>query len=168
MIITLSGEVGSGKSTIGKEIAKKLNYTYNSTGEIFKKLAEEHKIDLTDFLEYAEKNLDLDTEVDEKQRATKQNTILDSRMGFHFANSDLKIWLKAPLDERIKRIVKRDNLSLEIAKEKIEKREKIEREKYIRLYSVDIFDAENYDLIIDTVEYNIEQVVEKICAYLNI
>ncbi len=171
MIITLSGEIGSGKFIIGKELAKKLNYIYSSTGEIFKKLAKEHKMDLTHFLKYAETNLNIDKELDEEQRNTKQNTVLDSRMGFHFANTDLKIWLKAPLDERVKRIAKRDSLegmSFETIKEKIEGREKAEREKYLRLYSVDIFDDKNYDLIIDTVEYNIEQVVEKICVYLNI
>lgn len=165
MIITLSGEIGSGKSTIGKELAKKLNYTYNSTGEIFKKQAKEHKINLTDFLKYAEVNLNIDKKLDEKQRNTKQNTVLDSRMGFYFANPDLKIWLKAPLDERVKRIAKRDSLeneTFEEIKEKIKEREKIERDRYLRLYSIDIFDEENYDLIIDTVEYNIEQVVEKI------
>ena len=171
MIITLSGEIGSGKSIIGKELAKKLNYDYSSTGEIFKKLAKEHKMDLTHFLKYAENNLNIDRELDEEQRNTKQNTVLDSRMSFHFANPDLKVWLKAPLDERVKRIAKRDSLegmSFETIKEKIEGREKAEREKYLRLYSVDIFDDKNYDLIIDTVEYNIEQVVEKICVYLNI
>ena len=165
MIITLSGEIGSGKSTIGKELAKKLNYTYNSTGEIFKKQAKEHKINLTDFLKYAEVNLNIDKKLDEKQRNTKQNTVLDSRMGFYFANPDLKIWLKAPLDERVKRIAKRDSLeneTFEEIKEKIKEREKIERDRYLRLYSIDIFDEEKYDLIIDTVEYNIGQVVEKI------
>ncbi len=171
MIIALSGEIGSGKSTIGKKLAKKLNYSYNSTGEIFKKLAKEHKMDLTHFLKYAEENMNIDNELDEEQRNTKQNTVLDSRMGFHFAKSDLKIWLKAPLEERIKRISKRDSLENELfetVKEKIEGREKAERDKYFRLYSVDIFDTEEYDLIIDTIEYNIEQVVEKICGYLNI
>ncbi len=169
MIITLSGEIGSGKSTIGKELAKKLNYTYNSTGEIFKKQAKEHKINLTDFLKYAEVNLNIDKKLDEKQRNTKQNTVLDSRMGFYFANPDLKIWLKAPLDERVKRIAKRDSLeneTFEEIKEKIKEREKIERDRYLRLYSIDIFDEENYDLIIDTVEYNIEQVVEKIISMI--
>ena len=169
MIITLSGEIGSGKSTIGKELAKKLNYSYRSTGEIFKKMAKKHKMDLINFLRYAETNLNIDRELDEELRNTKQNTILDSRMGFYFANPDLKIWLKAPLDERVKRIAKRDffeNENFEMIKEKIKERERVERERYLRLYSIDIFNEENYDLIIDTIECNIRQVIEKIISVI--
>jgi len=165
MIITISGQVGSGKSTIGKELAKKLKYRYISMGEVFKKLAKEKNMNLTEFLKYAEKNLKVDKEIDESQKNPGQNCILDSRMGFYFANPDLKIWLKAPLEIRAKRIAKRESFKNEESiKEKIKEREKAERERYMRMYSVDIFDKNNYDLIIDTAEYNIKQVVEKIIS----
>lgn len=160
MIITISGEIGSGKTVIGKELAKKLNYSYISTGEIFKKLARENKMDLSEFLKYAEKNLKVDKELDEKQKKPGQNCVLDSRMGFHFANPDLKIWFKAPLEVRIKRIAKRDKLSLAKVEKKIKEREETERERYKRIYLMDIFDLKNYDLVINTGKFNIEEAVE--------
>ncbi len=166
MIITISGEIGAGKSTIGKELARKLNYNYISTGEIFKKLAEERKMGLTEFLKYAEKNLDVDKKIDEKQKEPKQNCVLDSRLGFYFAKPNLKIWLKAPLDIRIKRNAKRYNLKE--AKKEIKYREKTEKERYKRLYSVEIFNLENYDLIIDTEKFNIEQIVKMICVLVEL
>lgn len=41
MIITISGDIGSGKSTTGKLLAKKLDYKYLSTGAIQRQIAEE-------------------------------------------------------------------------------------------------------------------------------
>lgn len=38
-IITIDGPAGSGKSTIGKRLAKKLNFTYLDTGAMFRALA---------------------------------------------------------------------------------------------------------------------------------
>ena len=89
MIITLSGQVGAGKSSVGVELAKKLNYKYLVTGEIFKKMAKEKNLGITEFLKYADVNQDIiDKEVDDKQKQAGPNTILDSRMGFYFANPD--------------------------------------------------------------------------------
>jgi len=166
MIITISGQIGAGKSVIGKELSKKLNYKYISAGEIFKKLAKEKKMELTEFLKYAEKNLEIDKEIDEKQKQIEQNCILDSRMGFYFANPELKIWLKAPLKVRVKRVAKRENFDLKDVEKKIREREKEERERYKRLYSIDIYKLENYDLIIDTEKFNVEQIVKMVCCLI--
>ena len=40
-IITLSGQLGSGKSTIGKMLATRLDYTFYSTGSAQRKIAAE-------------------------------------------------------------------------------------------------------------------------------
>ncbi|MCK4429413.1 MAG: cytidylate kinase family protein [Candidatus Aenigmarchaeota archaeon] len=163
MIITLSGQVGAGKSSVGKELAKKLNYKYLVTGEIFKKMAKEKNMDLNEFLKYADANQDIiDKEVDNKQKQAGANTILDSRMGFYFANPELKIWVKAGMDIRIKRIMKRDGPAEKESERHIVEREEEEKERYMRMYSVNIFDMENYDLIIDTGKLNVEQIVNTI------
>lgn len=164
MIITISGKPGSGKSIIGKELARKLNYKYVSIGEIFKKLAKQKKMDLLEFSKYRKENFEIDQKIDEEQKQINRDCVLDSRLGFYFSNPDLKIYLKAPVEVRIKRIAKRDNLSFEEAKKQIKKREETDRKIYKKLYSIDIQKLENYDLIIDTDKFNIEQIVKMVCS----
>ena len=44
MIITLSGNVASGKSTVGKALAEKLKLKHYSTGDFMRKIAKEQKV----------------------------------------------------------------------------------------------------------------------------
>ena len=46
LIITMSGPHGTGKSTYAKALAKALNLRYVSAGELFRNLAQQHKMSL--------------------------------------------------------------------------------------------------------------------------
>ncbi|GAG16314.1 unnamed protein product, partial [marine sediment metagenome] len=46
--------------------------------------------------------------------------------------------------------------------EKIKQREQSERKRYKELYNVDYYDKKLYDLVIDTTNLSIKEVVEKI------
>ena len=46
MIIVLGGRAGSGKSTIAKEVAKKLGYKHYSMGDLQRNIAKEKGISL--------------------------------------------------------------------------------------------------------------------------
>jgi len=51
VIITIDGPAGAGKSTVAKELARKLGYTYLDTGAMYRALtlkALRQKVDLTD------------------------------------------------------------------------------------------------------------------------
>ncbi len=109
MIITISGIAGSGKSTVAKLLAKKLNYKHYSIGDFMRELAKERGTTLLELSKEAEKDKSIDKELDKKQTElgkTKDNFVIDSRLGFHFIRNSKKIFLEVQLNEAAKRILK--------------------------------------------------------------
>ena len=174
MILTISGLHGTGKSTIAKLITEKLGLQYYSTGQAFRDLAQEMNMTLEKFSEYAEKNPEIDKELDSKiiGIARKGNIIIDSQLSGYILKSiaDFKILLICPLEIRIKRMAERDNVNYKLKLRETEKREKSELERFKHLYNIDLSDQEEiqdlYDLIIDTENLTIEDVLEKILSTL--
>ncbi len=174
MILTISGLHGTGKSTIAKLITEKLGLQYYSTGQAFRDLAQEMNMTLEKFSEYAEKNPEIDKELDSKiiGIARKGNIIIDSQLSGYILKSiaDFKILLICPLEIRIKRMAERDNVNYKLKLRETEIREKTELERFKRLYNIDLSDQEEiqdlYDLIIDTENLTIEDVLEKILLTL--
>ena len=66
MIITISGKAGSGKSTVAKEIARKLELKHYSIGDLMRQMAKEKNISLSELGELAEKDDSIDKELDKK------------------------------------------------------------------------------------------------------
>ena len=174
MRITLNGDLGSGKSTIGKQLAEQFGIPYISTGSIFREIGEIHNMDaLTTNLE-AENNQELDNIVDSKIKeinATHDSFLLDSRMAWHFSTSSQNIFLSVTTNTAARRVLSDTSRtgekydSLEDAIVSLEKRRKSELKRYRNLYDVNISDIENYDLSIITDEAAIAAVVDIIARF---
>lgn len=168
MIITISGLPGSGKTTVAEILAEKLKLRYISTGEIFRKMAEERKMKLNELGKLAEKDLNIDRELDKRQLELIKDgdVVFEGRLsGWLTAKNGLpsiKIWIDASLDIRARRIVQRENKKLEIVKEEIEAREGSEWKRYWDLYGIDLNDLSVYDMVINTELLSAEKVAEKI------
>ena len=67
MIITIAGTAGSGKSSVGKLLAKRLNYKHYSMGDLQRNIAEEQGISLLELSKLEEKDRSIDEEVDQRQ-----------------------------------------------------------------------------------------------------
>ncbi|PIN81309.1 cytidylate kinase, partial [Candidatus Woesearchaeota archaeon CG10_big_fil_rev_8_21_14_0_10_32_9] len=65
MKITISGNLGSGKSTVAKMLAKDLGYSHYSTGDFMRKMAEERGITLLELGKIAENDSSIDYELDD-------------------------------------------------------------------------------------------------------
>ena len=106
MIITISGEPGSGKSTVAKAIAEKLKIKHLSAGDFMRELAAERKMTILELTQKAEKDQSIDKEIDErtKKLAEQDNFIIDSRLAWYFIPKSLKIYLKCSADEAAKRV----------------------------------------------------------------
>lgn len=163
MIIAISGPAGSGTSTTSKKVAKKLGLDFVGAGDIFRQKAKEKNMSLEEFGEYAEKNPEIDKEIDKKQRKISQqrnNLVIEGRLAGWMTDAKVKIWLKAPLELRAKRVARRDDITEKKALEAIKKREESEKKRYEQYYDIDISDPSIYNLIIDTSKWNQESVVE--------
>ncbi len=169
MIITISGTPGSGKSTVAKKLKERLGFEYIYSGEIFRKLAKEHKMTLEEFGKYCEENSNIDRKLDEKQveiLKSKDDIILEGRLSGWLAfknNIDaIKVFLDAGIDIRTKRIIKREDGSFEKRKKEMLKREKSEKTRYKNYYGIDLDNTSIYDIVIDTKEKNPEEIVDLI------
>ena len=127
-------------------------------------------MDVTQFNLYQESHPEFDKMLDGKISEYDKlsgNFIFDSRLAWHFAPSAFSVYLKCGLEESAKRIVleKRNDecySSVEEAKEKITKRRKSEKERYLSFYGVDITDMSNYDLVVDTIGKTPDNVADEI------
>lgn len=175
MIITISGDPGSGKSTVAKAIAEKLKLKHISAGDFMRELAAEKKMTILELVKIAEKDPAIDKEIDErtKKLAEQDNFIIDSRLAWHFIPKSLKIYLKCSADEAAKRIfaqkrggIEAENISLEQTKENIIKREQSEIKRYKKYYSIDFKKDENYDFVLDTTKLTIQEAIDEILEFI--
>ncbi len=60
-----------------------------------------------------------------------------------------------------------ENIDLETTTRAIESRTESERERYLNYYGLDYTDHEHYDLVIDTSDSSIDEVVDQILSHLD-
>ena len=174
MIITISGRAGSGKSTVGETLAKKLNMKYYCIGDMRRKMAEDMGISLAEFNRLGEKEAFTDTKVDEFQERLgkkEDNFVIVGRTSYYFIPHSVKVFLDVALEEGAKRIFneKREKekfKTLSEAVESIKAREESDSKRYKKYYSINISEPKNFDLIIDTTKIPADEVVDKIIAFV--
>ena len=104
--------------------------------------------------------------------AKKGNIIIDSQLSGYILKSiaDFRIHLTCPLELRVKRMSEREKTSFEEKLKETTLREKSELERFKKLYDIDLSDKnsinELFDLIINTENFSIEEVLEKILSEL--
>jgi len=171
-IITITGDLGSGKSTVSKILQKRLNYDYIYTGQIQREIANRYHMTTLALNKYAETHPEIDQEIDTAIRSLNVATrlIVDSRLAWFFIPQSFKVYLKTDLMIAIHRI-KADNqrinesyASMEEAANDILARKESENKRYMSLYGADCSDMSRFDLITDTSFISAEQVADTICA----
>lgn len=177
MKITISGSLGSGKSSVAKSLASKLNFEHFSMGDFQRMLAAEKGMSILEFADYVMDNPEIDRLTDSKLEQIgkeKDNFVVDSRLGWYFIPDSLKIFLQVSDEESARRIYQdsrkdeEENTSLNETSENIKQRKDAEIRRYQTLYSIDYYDPKHYDLLIDTNDITISQVVDKIISFIKI
>jgi cytidylate kinase len=151
MIVIISGLTGSGKTTICKYLIEKLNLEYISGHEILEEIIKEKNIPKDKILEHMEKDKNIDLEVDKRiLNKIKENCVVDSRtMPFLFKGNAIKIFLYVDKEERIKRVAKRENISLEESRIYVEKKDYSDIKRYLEIYGCDFTNPKYYDIIVN-------------------
>lgn len=163
MIITVGGTVSSGKSVVARHLAEKLGYEYLSPGKIMRDMAAEKGMGILEFSEYAEAHPEVDGEIDERQKKlAKGEIVVDGRLSAHILDADYRIWLTAPIEERVKRIMGRESEfeCEDLARSAIQEREDSERKRYRDFYGIELDDLSIYDLVLNTGNYGITDMKE--------
>jgi cytidylate kinase len=171
-IISITGDLGSGKSTVSNLLRDRLCYDYIYTGKIQREIAERHNMTTLELNQYAETHPEIDEEIDAtfKSLNDSNHLIVDSRLAWFFLPKSFKVYLKADIHVSAHRIStdnQRKNeeyASKEEAANHIIARKESENKRYMELYGADCADLSQFDLVIDTSSLSPEAVVERLVA----
>lgn len=173
MIVTISGTPGAGKSTVSKEIAKKLSLKHYYMGGMIREMAKNQGLTLNEF--YA-KDKNVDKLIDDrlvKLGQEEDNFIAEGRTAFHFIPHSIKIYLDVNLKEGAERIFKDEKErnekkynDVDEVLEGIKERLKTETKRYKELYNLDVHDKSKYDFILDTTNLSAEESQKKLINFI--
>jgi len=168
--ITISGEVASGKSTVGQLLAKSLNYEFVSIGNKTRSKAEFLGKTIVEFQQMCLNNQSLDMELDKEfsnECNSRKNVVIDYRLGYKFINNAFNIFLD--IDEKTaKNRLKHANRNNE-SYHTISKRNKLFKIQFKNAYSINYTDRFNYQLVVKVEQFETpEEIVNHILNRLNI
>jgi cytidylate kinase len=161
MHITLTGNLGSGKSTICKILESEYNYEIYSTGKVQRKLAEDLGMTVLEMNQLMCEDHKYDNMIDDTTaKIAKENTnkaiVFDSRLAWNFVETSFKVFLSVSLDVAASRVyadnrgVVEKYSSVEDAKGQLKLRAETENKRYKDIYDLDYFNFKNYNLILDS------------------
>lgn len=178
MIITVSGTVGSGKSTLSKAIAEKLGYERIYVGGVRRDLAKHRGMTLEEFNLWSETHPEGDVLVDDmikKQMIGKDNVVLEGRVMHHFFPQAKKLYIYCDpkiAAERIFGDINAGNRSEEgvQSKEEIQQgittREASDALRYEQYYNLKVNDLTTYDFVLDTSHLTPAEALEKTLTFI--
>jgi cytidylate kinase len=169
-IIVMSGDIGSGKSSVATALKEITGFDVIGTGTIQRAIATRRGVTTLELNKISQTDRSIDDEIDSyvvEIGKTQDHLILDSRLAWHFIPEAFKVFLAVDSvvgAERVFNASRNDenNPSLEVTLENNLKRQTIEDERFHKLYNVNFRKYGNYDLIIDTSYTSPEVIAGKI------
>ena len=161
MHITITGRLGSGKTTVCRILSDKYGYEIYSTGKINRAIAAEKGITALEMNELMAKDLSFDHMIDDAvsriSREMRDRTLIfDSRMAWHFACDSFKVFMHIDPAIAAKRVMADDRGAVEKytdaddARRQLLARATAENTRYRRIYGTDNLDYRNFDLVADS------------------
>lgn len=164
--IAISGQIAAGSTTTAKALAEKLNLTYHSAGDFFRKYVLNHNIPLYDKAQIPD---ELDRKIDHQLASFADHggvVIEADYIGYFTRNMPhvLRVLLTCDEEVRIVRAISRVHTHTETAVE-VKKRQEELYNKFHKIYSSeDYLDQKFFDLVIDTTNTPPEEVVKQITS----
>jgi CMP/dCMP kinase len=163
--IVLCGEIGTGTTTLGRNVASKLGWEYISAGDFFRKWHAEHNVPLVHAHDVP---VELDKKIDfgfQDQLRSGQNIVFESRLGGWLAHEMpdvLKILITAEDEVRYNRVSHRDQMTLDEARAMTLERSRSISEKFHRIYGVADYLSQSYfDIVLDSTNLDQLELLEE-------
>jgi cytidylate kinase len=170
MLITISGEPGSGKTTVARELAERLRLPYVYAGDLYRREAKRRALTLEQFSVLCEKDQSIDRALDAQmtERARQGDVVVEGRLAGYFAASEgldaLKVWLTAGDEVRARRVAQRENRDWKKVLEENDLRHRSDAKRYREIYGFDLRDKSVYDLVLATDDATPQALVEELVA----
>ena len=168
MRIAISSKSGCGNTTVSTLLSEKLGFRLiNFT---FRQMAAEKGVDFWTFCSMAEKDDNIDRELDARQvemAMAEENCVLGSRLAiWMLTEADLKVYLTADSLTRAERVFRREGGSVEERIAQTRMRDENDSARYKRIYGIDNNDTSVADLVIKTDDKSPEEIVGIIISHL--
>ena len=173
--ITISGRIGTGKTTLAIKLGNVLNWQVLDGGKIFRKISDDMGKSIIETSQRPDKfDIEYEEMIKKLLREEKHQIVQSHLAGFDAQNIKgvFKILVICrdekgddKTDIRIDRLMNRDSASIEEAKYEIIEREKQNLDKFRRLYANNdpewvYWDEKYYDLVINTYSHNPEEALK--------
>jgi cytidylate kinase len=156
--IVLSGDLGSGKSSVAQELSARLRWRVVGSGDVQRAIAARMGLSTLQMNWLAEEKASIDAEIDGALAALADQDeplIVDARMAWHFVPDSLKVHLVVAPSVGAERLLKgrfsavEQYSSMEDARTGADVRFASERRRFLLKYGVDIARLRNYHVIAD-------------------
>ena len=176
-ILTIAGDLGSGKSTTADLVAHILKYKRFSSGSLMREIAEKRGITIGEMNHLAETNPKIDYEIDtaiKRVGEEQDKLVIDSRTAWHWIPDSFKVYLTLAPEHAAERIfnslhtkasvrTKTEHAaSVEEVRESTRARAESERKRFIERYEIDSSDTSQFNIVIETETDSPEEVAGKI------
>lgn len=169
--ITISGDIGAGKSTFSKRLSLELDIPRIYIGGLMREEAARRGLSLDEFNQLLVEDDTIDRDLDELQKQKSKETkkgVFEGRTSWHFVeNPDVKIFLGVQPKISAERIwgdaanhLRDKYSSIEEIVKANETRKQNEIDRYKKHYGIDVYDIKNFDIRIYTDNSSIDEVFE--------
>ena len=171
-IVTLSGDIGGGKSSVARILSASLGYPIISAGGMQREIATSMGLTTLQLNEQSAKDRSVDDRIDAYTKMlgeTRDHIIVDSRLAWHFIPSAFKVFLSVDPQVGAERVFaasrsEEQHHSLDDAVANNRSRTQLESTRFRALYGIELRDYRNYDLVVDTSYVTPQQVAATIEA----
>ncbi len=171
MHITITGNLGSGKSTICKLLNESYQFEVYSTGKVQRELARQMNMTTLELNQLMCSDKKYDKMIDdETARISRENRdkdiIFDSRLAWHFVEQSFKVFVSVSLEIAAQRVMNDQRgaeekySTLEEAKKLLAERAATECIRYKDIYDLNYMEFSNYNLIIDSTHCTPDKIAE--------
>lgn len=173
MNITVTGDLGAGKSTVANVLFGR-GWRVVSAGEVFRREALVRGLTLAELTELCRTDPATDHAIDRRiaeMGMQRDHTVFDSRLAFHFVPDALHVFLSCPLEVAAYRVVTAGRplehyATISEAQRALAWRRDEEQRRFKEMYGVDIRDETQFDLVVDAtlVPSEIADIIEEYVA----
>jgi len=157
--ISVTGDIGSGKSAVCRLLSEATGFAVYSTGAMQREIAARRGMSTLELNRYSETHPEIDEEIDAWSAALgrrAESLIVDSRIAWHFVPCSFKVYLTVEPRIAAERILgdgRRQGeryADVDEAMRDIRRRRESEIERFRDTYGLDLGDLTQFDLVVDT------------------
>jgi CMP/dCMP kinase len=172
-LVAVAGLPGTGTTTLCRLLSARIGQPHVYAGQLFRDMAKEHGMSVTEFGDYAEAHPEVDTELDKRmiEVARKGGVVLEGRMvAWHIRQAHapaLKVLLEAPEEVRARRVADREGAKdWRAVLTENRHREASEAKRYREIYGFDPNDPRHYDVVIDSSTRTPDEIANAVMAHM--